>query len=1203
MVPAEPDAGVPPVKRRPILLALLVLATPLAPPVAGTADADAPPTVRIVAPEDGAGVARAVRVTGVAYDNDTGVADVQVRVDDGPWHSAALGARGRPAAAWSVSIPVASGAHVIEARATDGRRSSASAFATVLAGDTPPPGVAILAPRHGAGVDGREPLAVAGRVHPPQPDVDVRVRVDDGPWIDADVAGGFWTAAVPFLAPGARTVTAVAAAPSLGASLPAQIRLAAGNGSRAPEVSILAPAQGSGLSGEGERGCAPPPCAHVAGLARGANRVALAVDDGPPVEVSVEASGAWAWRWPLAGAFEGDHVLEARVPGGIPSQIVVRLGAPHALKATLDPLVAPTFTTLRARAEASSPLASVEWFVDGARVAEGADASFSLARPGFHLVVLKARDGEGNEGVATRWVLATNRPPVAQARLAAPPASAGVPTLLDGSGSHDPDGVVAGWSWRVGRDAAWTPFRGEPLARESFPKRGAHEVSLVVRDDQGAVSNPVSFETVVPNARPAAAFTSDRTVATSLDTIRFSDLSTDRDGPGDLAAWHWSFGDGASSRERHPTHRFPRGVFDVTLTVTDALGEASSASRTITIANIAPRAGFTVVPASPLAMDAALFRDASAKLDGEIVAWHWDFGDGNASREAVAHHVYAAAGAYLVRLAVTDDRGATSIAEREIVVLNHPPIVAVAALPEHADALATVTFAGLARDPDGRIARVLWDFGDAKGCAAPPSADHRLPACDPGLDAEGRLVRHAYARSGLYDVTFTAWDDAGASSSARLAFKVANLPPVARVGGPFKTAPGVPVRVSGEGVDPDGRIVRFAWDLDGDGVAEREGGPVAEARFARAGSHPVTLHVTDDEGASSRATGVVLVEDALTPDAPPTLAVAFPQPGSVVRGRVAFHGAAGDDRGFVEVFWLLARENATVSPSGGRWARATGGGSWSLDLDTRGLENGPYDLRVKASDGRAETHAVVPFVVENAPAGIEGLLLTVDEPVVPGDARLVVAGNAHAPATPLEIRARLDEGPWFPVAVEGTRWRLEMDVSREPIGVRTLAIRAYAAPDRFEETTIPVAIARSGPVVVLSTSPAGPVPAFLRLSGLVESAAPPKLLAWRLDQGPWRPVPGLATPWSLVVATADLAPGRHVVQLRAEGLDGASGPVLEVPFVVAAPEPASAPEEGPAEHARGVPAPGIVAAALAAVIARALARGRRGDRTEARGRP
>jgi parallel beta-helix repeat protein len=61
--------------------------------------------------------------------------------------------------------------------------------------------------------------------------------------------------------------------------------------------------------------------------------------------------------------------------------------------------------------------------------------------------------------------------------------------------------------------------------------------------------------------------------------------------------------------------------------------------------------------------------------------------------------------------------------------------------------------------------------------------------------------------------------------------------------------------------DPDGTIVKYAWEFDTDGTGS---GVAAGHTFSSAGSHPVTLTVTDDRGATGSVTHAVSV------GAPPT---------------------------------------------------------------------------------------------------------------------------------------------------------------------------------------------------------------------------------------------------------------------------------------------------------------------------------------------
>lgn len=70
-----------------------------------------------------------------------------------------------------------------------------------------------------------------------------------------------------------------------------------------------------------------------------------------------------------------------------------------------------------------------------------------------------------------------------------------------------------------------------------------------------------------------------------------------------------------------------------------------------------PVAEFLVSPDMPRASELVKFLDKSTDPDGDLVAWHWDFGDGTTSNDRNATHTYATPSTYHVKLRVTDSEG------------------------------------------------------------------------------------------------------------------------------------------------------------------------------------------------------------------------------------------------------------------------------------------------------------------------------------------------------------------------------------------------------------------------------------------------------------------------------------------------------------------------------------------------------------------
>lgn len=72
------------------------------------------------------------------------------------------------------------------------------------------------------------------------------------------------------------------------------------------------------------------------------------------------------------------------------------------------------------------------------------------------------------------------------------------------------------------------------------------------------------------------------------------------------------------------------------------------------------------------------FTDRSTD-DGTIGGWSWDFGDGGTSTEQSPSHSFATSGTYPVRLAVTDDKGASGISSQSVTVSDAPPNITLTA--------------------------------------------------------------------------------------------------------------------------------------------------------------------------------------------------------------------------------------------------------------------------------------------------------------------------------------------------------------------------------------------------------------------------------------------------------------------------------------------------------------------------------------------
>ena len=232
---------------------------------------------------------------------------------------------------------------------------------------------------------------------------------------------------------------------------------------------------------------------------------------------------------------------------------------------------------------------------------------------------------------------------------------------------------------------------------------------------------------------------------TTQDNIQFTDISVDPDGY--ITAWSWEFGDNTTSTLQNPTHRYANnGVYTVNLTVTDNYGAVAQTSQQITVLNVPPTANFTYFPSSPTDLDTVNFNDTSLDLDGQIVNWSWDFGDGNQSTEQYPTHQYSDNGTYTITLNVTDDDQATDAYSVQIQISNVPPNAQFSYSPQTPTTNDSIQFHDQSRDYDGTIVSWSWNFGD-------------------GTNSNVTSPTHNYPSEGTYTVSLTTIDNDGDSTT------------------------------------------------------------------------------------------------------------------------------------------------------------------------------------------------------------------------------------------------------------------------------------------------------------------------------------------------------------------------------------------------------------------------------------------------------
>jgi gliding motility-associated-like protein len=210
-----------------------------------------------------------------------------------------------------------------------------------------------------------------------------------------------------------------------------------------------------------------------------------------------------------------------------------------------------------------------------------------------------------------------------------------------------------------------------------------------------------------------------------------------------IKSWLWDFGDGTTSPEQNPLHKYAvAGDFDVRLTVEDYSG--CSTVTNVKRVHIITRPAANFKYSLPNCAGSIItFTDTSVPVEpgAAITKWEWDFGDGSPVLNVQnPTHTFTDIQSYNVKLTVTTAAGC--ISDTKIIPLTIGPLpTADFTLPDACVMDRNSQFASTSSIPDGTQAEFTyeWNFGD--------------PASGPANTSTLANPQHSYSKEGDYKVT------------------------------------------------------------------------------------------------------------------------------------------------------------------------------------------------------------------------------------------------------------------------------------------------------------------------------------------------------------------------------------------------------------------------------------------------------------------
>ena len=451
----------------------------------------------------------------------------------------------------------------------------------------------------------------------------------------------------------------------------------------------------------------------------------------------------------------------------------------------------------------------------------GADTvtpTFVPDRPGRYRVQLIVENGVRSDADAV-VITVNNRPPVADAGPDQT-AAVGQTVLLDGNGSHDPDGDALSYRWRIdAKPRGSHPVLINPTtAHASFviDKPGSYVVRLIVNDGQTPSTDSVAIN--VPNTAPVANAGPDQSAAVGTRVRLDGSASTDVDG--DTIKYSWTFvsipsGSGARlANRRSITPSFVvdlPGQYVVSLTVNDGTVDSAPDTVIVSTGNSAPVANAGPDQTALLGSLVHLDGSGSSDVDGNALTFAWTFVSRPAGSAAVLSNPAATKptftvdrhGTYRLQLIVNDgfvDSGADLV---DIVVGNSAPVAS--AGPDQRVTLGSaVTLDGSgSTDVDGDPLVYIWSLTTVPAGSAAALNDTSAVKPTFTADVPGAYVAQLIVSDGIVP-----------SAADTVNVTTENVAPVANAG-PAQTAlVGQLVLLNGAGSsDVDGDPLTFQWSI------------------------------------------------------------------------------------------------------------------------------------------------------------------------------------------------------------------------------------------------------------------------------------------------------------------------------------------------------------------------------------------------------
>ena len=303
--------------------------------------------------------------------------------------------------------------------------------------------------------------------------------------------------------------------------------------------------------------------------------------------------------------------------------------------------------------------------------------------------------------------------------------------------SNPGNGNIVSWNWNFGDGTT----SNDQNPTHQFPRNGYYYVSLTINSTNSnggcQSSNGMyvhGFDSIAnPSCQANFIFTK-----SDSNTFSFTDLSNLP--LGSNRSWNWSFGDGQSSNEQNPTHKYLyNGVFTVCLTIAkvDSLGDTCSNTYCLNVNSN------SVIPQNDTTGNQSCQAHFTYQINGNMLYQfvnssnignrtltniYWYFGDHSSSTDQNPIHTYSASGNYIVHLYIESKDSLGICYSNDSIYIHvydsiHPDTTNInpcsANLSQYRTTGNTYQFLDTSNPGSGVITAWSWDFGDGTTATIP----------------------------------------------------------------------------------------------------------------------------------------------------------------------------------------------------------------------------------------------------------------------------------------------------------------------------------------------------------------------------------------------------------------------------------------------------------------------------------------------------